>query len=49
MKRAGVGAGAGTAIQVFTKGEQVKVPSETMLEFALEQALTVRVARSTAR
>jgi hypothetical protein len=46
---AGVGAGAGTAIQVFTKGEQVKVPSETMLEFTLEQALTVRAARSTAR
>jgi hypothetical protein len=46
---AGVGAGAGTAIQIFTKGEQVKVPSETMLEFALEQALTVRVPRTTAR
>jgi hypothetical protein len=46
---AGVGAGAGTAIQVFTKGEKVQVPSETMLEFALEQPLTVRIPRSTAR
>ena len=46
---AGVGAGAGTAIQVLTKGEQVKVPSETMLEFALEQPLTVRVPRPAAR
>jgi len=39
---AGVGAGAGTAVQVLTKGQQVKVPSETMLEFKLEQPLTVR-------
>lgn len=39
---AGVGAGAGTAIQVLTRGEQVRVPSETMLEFTLEQELVVR-------
>ncbi|MFB3920589.1 MAG: YMGG-like glycine zipper-containing protein [Terriglobia bacterium] len=41
---AGVGAGAGTAVQVMTHGEQVRVPSETLLEFRLEQPLTVRVA-----
>lgn len=34
---AGVGAGAGTAVQVMTKGEQVHVPSETLLEFTLQQ------------
>jgi len=36
-----VGAGAGTAIQVLTRGEQVRVPSETLLEFRLEQPLTI--------
>jgi len=39
---AGIGAGAGTAIQVLTHGEQVRVPSETVLEFTLEQDLVVR-------
>jgi hypothetical protein len=38
---AGAGAGAGTAVQVLTHGEQVRVPSETLLEFKLEQDLTV--------
>lgn len=38
---AGVGAGAGTAIQVVTKGDQVHVPSETLLEFSLDQPVTV--------
>jgi hypothetical protein len=46
---AGVGAGAGTAIQVLTRGEQVKVPSETLLEFTLEQDLVVRRVSSTRR
>lgn len=40
---AGVGAGAGTAVQVLTKGQEVKVPSETLLEFTLEQPLTVQL------
>jgi hypothetical protein len=40
---AGVGAGAGTAVQVMTKGEQVHVPSETLLDFALEQDTRVPV------
>ena len=40
---AGVGAGAGTAVQVVTKGEQVHVPSETLLEFTIEQPFTVQV------
>ena len=38
---AGVGAGAGTAVQVMTKGDQVHVPSETLLEFALDQPVTL--------
>ena len=38
---AGVGAGAGGAVQVFTRGQQVKVPSETLLEFRLQQPATV--------
>jgi hypothetical protein len=42
---AGVGAGAGTTIQVLTHGQQVKVPSETMLDFTLQQPLTVQLAR----
>lgn len=40
---AGVGAGAGTAVQVMTKGEQVHVPSETLLEFSLQQDARVPV------
>jgi hypothetical protein len=43
---AGVGAGAGTAVQVMTKGEQVHVPSETLLEFSLQQEVRVPVAGS---
>ncbi|MCL6480943.1 MAG: hypothetical protein K6U02_04385 [Firmicutes bacterium] len=42
---AGVGAGAGTAIQVLTRGQQVHVPSETLLEFRIEQPFTVRPPR----
>jgi len=41
---AGVGAGAGGAVQVLTHGQQVKVPSETLLEFRLEQPLTLDLA-----
>ncbi len=38
---AGVGAGAGTAVQVMTHGQQVRVPSETVLNFTLQQPVTV--------
>ncbi len=41
---AGVGAGAGTAVQVMTKGEKVHVPSETLLEFVLQQEVRLPVA-----
>jgi len=43
---AGVGAGAGTAVQVATKGEQVHVPSETLLEFSLNQPVTMPVSQA---
>ncbi|HEV2489859.1 MAG TPA: hypothetical protein VGT03_08630 [Candidatus Acidoferrales bacterium] len=36
-----VGAGAGTAVQVMTKGQQVKVPSETVLDFTLRAPIVV--------
>jgi len=38
---AGVGAGAGTTVNAATKGEQVKVPSETILAFRLMQPLNL--------
>jgi len=38
---AGVGSAAGAGVQVFTRGQQVKVPSETLLEFRLQQPVTV--------
>ena len=41
---AGVGAGAGGAVQVLTRGQQVKVPSETLLEFRLQQPATITTA-----
>jgi hypothetical protein len=38
---AGVGAGGGTAVQAATKGQQVKIPSETRLDFTLHSAVPV--------
>ena len=38
---AAAGGGAGAGVQILTKGAQVKVPSETLLEFRLQQAVTV--------
>jgi hypothetical protein len=43
---AGVGAGAGGAVQVLTRGQQVKVPSETLLEFRLQQPAMVAATQS---
>lgn len=42
---AGVGAGVGAGSETVTKGDQVKVPSETLLEFTLEQEVTVPRSR----
>jgi hypothetical protein len=41
---AAAGGGAGATVQVLTKGPQVKVPSETLLEFRLQQPSTVTPA-----
>jgi len=38
---AGVGGGGGAVYQGMTKGQQVKIPSETRLTFQLEQPLSV--------
>ena len=38
---AGVGAGGGTAVQAMTRGQQVKIPSETRLDFTLHAPVAV--------
>jgi BON domain len=38
---AGVGAGSGTAVQALTHGQQVKIPSETRLDFTLHDPVSV--------
>jgi len=43
---AGVGAGAGAGSEIFTKGDQVKVPSETLLDFTLQQDVSVPTRHS---
>ncbi len=43
---AGVGSAAGAGVQVLTKGEQVKIPSETLLEFRLQQPVSVTPSQS---
>jgi BON domain-containing protein/YmgG-like glycine-zipper protein len=43
---AGIGAGSGAATQVFMKGKQVKVPSETKIDFQLEQPVDVTLSGS---
>lgn len=43
---AAAGGATGGAVQVMTKGAQVKVPSETVLEFRLEQPATVTATQS---
>jgi len=42
---AGVGSAAGAGVQVMTRGQQVKIPSETLLEFRLQQAAMVEATR----
>jgi hypothetical protein len=36
-----VGGGVGAGSEVITKGDQVKIPSETLLDFTLQQDLSV--------
>ncbi len=39
------GAGAGTAVSAAKKGEQISIPSETLLEFRLQQPVSLPVAQ----
>jgi hypothetical protein len=43
---AGIGAGAGTGVQAVTKGQQIRLPSETLLEFRLNAPVTVEPSAS---
>jgi hypothetical protein len=38
---AATGAAVGTGVQVLTKGQAIKVPAETLLEFKLEHDLAI--------
>jgi len=44
-KGAAIGAGTGAAVgagsEIITKGDQVKIPSETLLDFTLQKSLTI--------
>jgi hypothetical protein len=42
---AGVGGGVGAGSEVITKGDQVKIPSETLLDFVLQQELSIPARR----
>ncbi len=42
---AGVGGGVGAGSEVITKGDQVKVPSETLLDFTLQQDVSIPTRR----
>ena len=42
---AAAGAGAGTGINAATRGQQVKIPAETMLNFTLQQPLSLTTSR----
>jgi outer membrane biosynthesis protein TonB len=46
---AGVGAGGGTAVQAATHGQQVKIPSETRLDFTLHEPVPVTYLPKKAR
>ena len=38
---AGAGAGVGAGSEIITKGDQVSVPSETLLDFTLQQEVSI--------
>jgi len=43
---AAAGGGAGAGSEIITKGDQVKVPSETLLDFTLQQDVSISTRRS---
>src|SRR5258708_1601740 len=40
---AGVGAGVGTGVQIMTHGDHVRIPSETLLEFSIDQQVSLPI------
>jgi len=40
-KGAAIGAGVGAGLEIITKGDEVKIPSETLLDFTLQQSVTI--------
>jgi hypothetical protein len=43
---AGTGAGVGAGSEIITKGDQVKIPSETLLDFTLQQSVTIGTTKT---
>jgi hypothetical protein len=43
---AGVGAGAGAGSEIITGGDKVKVPSETLLDFTLQEDVSIPARQS---
>jgi hypothetical protein len=43
---AGVGAGAGAGSEIITGGDQVKVPSETLLDFTLQEDVSIPIPQN---
>ena len=43
---AGIGASAGATSEIITGGDQVKVPSETLLDFTLQQDVSIPIPQS---
>src|SRR5271168_2914471 len=43
---AGIGAGAGAGSEIITGGDQVKLPSETLIDFTLEQDVSIPTRQS---
>jgi hypothetical protein len=43
---AGIGAGAGAGSEIITGGDQVKVPSETLIDFTLQQDVSIPARQS---
>jgi len=43
---AGVGAGAGAGSEIITKGDQVKIPTETLLDFTVQQDVSMPTRRN---
>lgn len=43
---AGVGGGVGAGSEVITKGDPVKIPSETLLDFTLKQEVSIPTQRN---